>query len=533
MTKKGTLPSLVTQLENSLNKADVTAELLWYAVRGALNSTLLISNIAEALRVSAAETEQLLIENGFGDLVAQSKLNIIKDPTTEDYVVDYTISSMEEALSPFPDLFSIKFSPPLSQPIKLSPTQHEAISLMVKNITQSIEDDAFVPLYRKGIPGYYDTFMSNDAKLIDRYIAAHFKENYPKYIVSSGIGANEQFNHMVAYLNNLDPRRKLTWLIIDSPRHLVKLPKDANIGNTLFMEFSRSGKTEETVKIHEYTPREARRIVFANRGPLRDIGIRDSNLVLELPDQVSGRFGRNKTPILLAPMHVAKMDTGRFWQIVEKTVKTFDLSLFSSLPIQIAQFIYIYQQKNSINHIYFGCNDDILTCSADEFLQFWNEGVNKGGNDISMSRYHGLLRDSHTNIEGILANHKTKMGIFLLRDKMVPSPLPPMTNKEIDPINSAHIGLCFGDEEVILAEANYQRFSELMPSIKITVFGDLTLEHAAVLGQLWSDVTFFYSRLMNVDPGSNPEVKYVRDRAEKLLAQAAWRRNSNDKIRAF
>jgi hypothetical protein len=218
------------------------------------------------------------------------------------------------------------------------------------------------------------------------------------------------------------------------------------------------------------------------------------------------------------------MDTDRFWQNIEESITRFDLSSPSSLPVQIAQFIYLYQKQNGVNHIYFGCNDDLLACSADEFLQFWNEGVNKGGNDICMSKYLGLLRDSHTNIEGILANHKTKMGIFLLRDKMSPAKLPPMTSGKIDPINPAHGGLNFGDEEIILAEANYQRFSELMPVIKVTMHGDLCLDHAAVLGQLWADITFFYSRMMNLDPGSNPEVKFVRDRSDELLSKAARKR---------
>jgi hypothetical protein len=302
------------------------------------------------------------------------------------------------------------------------------------------------------------------------------------------------------------------------------LPPDVNIQNTLFMEFSRSGKTEETVKIHEYTPRDAKRIVFANRGPLRDIGKRDNNLLMELPDEVPGRFGRNKTPILLAPMHVAKMDTKRFWKTVENAIKEFDLCSSTNLPLQIALFIYIHQIKTNVNHIYLGCNDDIIASSADELLQFWNEGVNKGGNDITMSRYFGLLRDSHLNIEGILGNHKTKMGIFLLRSKTPLSQLPPMTSKGIDPINESHQGLQYGDEERILAEANYVRFSELMPTMKITVHGALSIEHAAVLGQLWSDITFCYSRLVNVDPGSNPEVRYVRDRSARLLAEFAMQR---------
>jgi hypothetical protein len=220
------------------------------------------------------------------------------------------------------------------------------------------------------------------------------------------------------------------------------------------------------------------------------------------------------------------MDTDRFYQATEEAIRRFDLSSSTSLPLLMAQFVYIYQRLNRINHIYLGCNDGVLAFSADELLQFWNEGVNKDGNDISMSRYFGLLRDSHATIEGILANHQTKMGLFLLRDLARPTQLPPLTNRQIDPIDPGHAGLCYGDEEMILAEANYQRFSDLMPTVKILVHGDLTIEHAAVLGQLWADMTFCYSRMVNVDPGSNPEVKYVRDRSAKLLAEFATQRRA-------
>ena len=54
--------------------------------------------------------------------------------------------------------------------------------------------------------------------------------------------------------------------------------------------------------------------MFANRGPLRELGVQDGNLVLPLPDEVSGRYGRNKTPILIAPMDVAGMNIERFWE---------------------------------------------------------------------------------------------------------------------------------------------------------------------------------------------------------------------------
>jgi len=154
-------------------------------------------------------------------------------------------------------------------------------------------------------------------------------------------------------------------------------------------------------------------------------------------------------------------------------------------------------------------------------MQFWNEGVNKGANDIMMSRYLGLPRDSHCNIEGILANHKNKMAVFFLSDTVTTKPVSGLVKAEIDPLKPEHKGLKYGEEEIILAQANFQRFSEIMPCIVIRVHGAPGLKHAAVISQLWADITFCYSRLKNIDPGSNPEVKAVRDRAATLLSEGA------------
>ncbi len=519
MDKKGSLKYLVEQLKRT-NENEVNEENIWYAVRGAINPALLISNLAEALRIPAGDTATLLSKYGLGDLVAQNRLSEIDDADSSDALVGYQIADKCPTI-PFAHLFSVTFSPNIDRFIELSPSQHEAVQLLMKSIKETIDEDPFISLYRNKVREYHDQFISTDGKLIEEYIKAEFPASYPRYLINSGIGANEQFNHFVAHLNNSNPERNITWIITDSPRQLFRIPEDATIENTLFMEFSRSGKTEETVKIHEYTPKNAKRIVFANSGPLREIGLRDHNLVLDLPDKVSGRFGRNKTPILLAPMHVAKMDTQQFWDYIGKAISEFDLSSDDCLALLIGKFIYLYQEQRKINHIYLGCNDDVLRFSVNELLQFWNEGVNKNGNDIMSSAYFGLLRDSHATIEGLLGNHQTKMAIFLLRDCLERSALPNLTQLRIDPIDEAHEGLCFGDEEIILAEANYERFSEVMPSIKLTTIGDLTLEHAAVLGQLWADVTFVYSRMKHLDPGSNPEVKYVRDRAARLLAEFA------------
>ena len=508
----------------------LNGEQLWLAIIGALDGHRLVNNLAETLRISAVETERLLVQEGFADVVAQLKVKSASAAPDEGPQRGFVIDPDDGGASPFPEYFAVEFYPPLNKQLGLSPSQHEAVALLRESITQSDSADPFVTLFRTDVLDYHDSFIAHEGKTITKFLEKHFGADAVRlrYLVNSGIGANEQFNHLVADINNANPGRRLEWFIVHSSRHLYSLPANATLDNTLFMEFSRSGKTEETIKIHESTSAQAIRIVFANSGPLRALGVRDAdtNLVLDLPDQVSGRFGRNKTPILLAPMLVAGLDTRRFWHTIQRAITTMDLSSRSSLPARLAMFIFVHQLRASVNQIYLGCNDKTLANSADEFVQFWNEGVNKNGNDIMMSRYFGLLRDSHANIEGILGNSSNKIAIFLLTSGEYHEDLPPLARAKVEPINPDHAGLRFGDEERVLAQANYEHMSRVMPCAKIQLRTPPSLDVAAVLGQLWSDVTFFYSKLRGVDPGSNPEVKYVRDRAAALLTAEAERRRA-------
>lgn len=492
-------------------------------VKSSLSIKTLIENLAEAFRLPETQIEQDLKGLGFEELIDQYNLKRIQGAESEEEEkTGFDLCRDVTNLNPFTTLFGVQAEPDFSTPIPIANTQKKAYSNLFESVPTKFAADPFIKLYREGVSEYFEDFMTNAAPQITAEIKKLFGDSYPKYLITTGIGANEQFNHFVASINNSNPNRRLTWLIINSPKRLELLPDDATVDNTLFMEFSRSSVTEETIKIHEYTPRNARRIVFSNKKALQDIGDRDGNLVLRLPDQVSGRYGRNKTPILLAPMYVAGMDVETFWKDIECAVNTFDISNPESLPFVIAKFILVHQKLNTTkNFIYLGCNDDELLYLCDEFVQFWNEGVNKGGNDLLMSRFFGLPRDSHMNIEGLLGNRTSKMAIFLLRTNMRTEKRHPLVSSIIDPINKDHAGLHFGDEEVILAFANYKRFSELMPAILIEVPCQPSLKHAAIIGQLFADVTFIYSRLNGIDPGSNPEVKSVRDRSAEFLSKTA------------
>ncbi len=132
-----------------------------------------------------------------------------------------------------------------------------------------------------------------------------------------------------------------------------------------------------------------------------------------------------------------------------------------------------------------------------------------------MSRYLGLPRDSHMNLEAILGTSERKMAIFLLHTGATGRHA--LLRDKAAAVDAEHAGLTPAQTDLILALANAKRCSEKMPVVLITVERpDLTA--SAWLGQLWADVTLVYSRLIGVDPGSNPEVKAVRTRAGQWLA---------------
>ncbi len=510
-------PELTNALLARWPEKGVREEQITGALKTSLDSAELVNALAEVFRLSPGEVEQALSGLGLGELIASQKL---RKGTGQSGLSPQSLASGPVS-SPFPDLFALHLSPDPAGETELPDGLADSLRELSRQTAAGAAADPFLPLYREGVEAYYASFMAETAPLIRAEIGKRFPGGKLRYLVTTGIGANEQFCHYAAALNNADPARKLRWLVIHSPVQLRTLPEDAVPENTLFMEFSRSSVTEETIKLHEYTDRKLARIVFSNGGNLKKLAERDGNLVLPMPDRVSGRFGRNKTPILLAPMLVCGMDTDACWQKIGEAIRAFDLGDPDSLPHVLARYILAFQKARGTDFLYLGCNDDTLGLLADEFIQFWNEGVNKNGNDLLVSRFFGLPRDSHMNLEGVLGNKQTKLGLFLLRDGLRQSFRHPLVREEIDPAEEAHRGLCLGDEETALALANYRRFAEVMPSVLLQVRGELSMAHSAVLGELFSDVTFVYSRLTGIDPGSNPEVKFVRERSGVLLAEFA------------
>lgn len=483
------------------------------ALANAIAPQKLIDNFAEVWRTSAEAARSMLEEYGFGNIFVRLQTDAAAGRGDE---AEGAPLSGPAALKLAAGRIAVRaFNPAFNQAVRAPRAAIDGVAKSLAAFLPTARSDALGVLYRDEPAAYAEKFLKETAPRIDAYVGRHFGAAGPRYLVNSGIGANEQFNYFVAALANTRPNRRTTWLLANSPKEVAGLPGDANEANTLFMEFSRSGITEETVKLHELTPRSAKRIVFANTGPLKALGERDGNLLLELPSEVSGRYGRNKTPILMAPMHVVGLDVRAYWAEIQAACAEMSLTDRQSVPVVLAQYIRLQQLRHGVNHMYLGTNDGLLRFSADELCQFWNEGVNRDGNDMTVSRYLGLPRDSHMNLEAILGTSGHKMAIFLLRTGPVAA--HPLLCEHTDPHNPAHAGLTAADVDLILALANVKRCSEKMPTILIAVDRpDLAV--SAWLGQLWADTTLAYSRLIGVDPGSNPEVKAVRSRATQWLS---------------
>ncbi|RIK69285.1 MAG: hypothetical protein DCC65_00645 [Planctomycetota bacterium] len=486
------------------------------ALCGAINPQRLIDNFAEAWRVSEADARRMLEDHGLGRVLVRLAQGA---PQTKG--LDETLPALgRKSVLRLADgrISARAWNPAFSEPVAAARSAHDSVRTSFSAFAAGAECDPLAVLYRDRPAAYAEKWLGTDAPRIDAYLGTQFGAGGPRYLVNSGIGANEQFNYFVSALANARSARRCTWLLANSPKEAAHLPSDATVENTLFMEFSRSGITEETIKLHELTPRAMKRVVFANSGPLKTLAERDGNLLLELPSEVSGRYGRNKTPILMAPMHVAGLDVRAYWSMIQAACDAMDLSSPESLPSIMARAIRLQQLSRGVNHIYLGTNHALLRYSADEFCQYWNEGVNRDGNDITMSRYLGLPRDSHMNLEAILGTAERKLAIFVLATRREDAPLThTLLSRSADAIEAAHMGLSPEEVDLVLCLANVKRCSEKMPTILITV-DRMDLGTSAWLGQLWADTTLVYSRLIGVDPGSNPEVKAVRTRAGQWLS---------------
>ncbi|GAF70092.1 unnamed protein product, partial [marine sediment metagenome] len=232
------------------------------------------------------------------------------------------------------------YSPKFNESFRFNDGALEKIETEWRDLVRKIQkSDPFLSYYRLGISKYLRYYLSHVSPLIRNFVADRFKKNNLKYLVTVGIGANEQFWHFPQkYYQYLGETPE--WYICDNPKDLIKLPAEVSTSNTLFIEFSRSGKSQEVVKFDEFLPYNSIRIVFTNKGPLYRLSKRygKSCLRIEFPEEIPGRFGKNMTPLLMVPLDLLGLPLKNYWEKIINCIKHWDLKNSSSPPVALARY---------------------------------------------------------------------------------------------------------------------------------------------------------------------------------------------------
>jgi len=126
-------------------------------------------------------------------------------------------------------------NPAFDDAVNVTPTIHESVQTPFDAFRAQAANDPLGVLYRKAPLAFARDWLATSGKQIAARVNEQFGSAGPKYVVNSGIGANEMFNYFVASLANDRNGNVPQWHLVNSPREMANLPKDASVANTLFM----------------------------------------------------------------------------------------------------------------------------------------------------------------------------------------------------------------------------------------------------------------------------------------------------------
>ncbi|MBU2266215.1 MAG: UTP--glucose-1-phosphate uridylyltransferase, partial [Candidatus Omnitrophica bacterium] len=365
--------------------------------------------------------------------------------------------------------------------------------------------------HRGKVVDYFNQgFLPQEAAVYEQFVLKQFSQQGKtlKYILSSGIGANEMFSHLMAALHKAFSTSAIQWIVLDSPGQLRQIPADASDDNTLVIEFSRSGETQETLKILELTQnRFSKRLVYANKGPLKELALKLQQqgkpvVIRSLESRIGGRLMRRLTPMTYGPMYLAGMDTKAYAGYTDSYDQALDPKLKEkSLAVALARmfFILVVLGKRSEAALIYN-QPQILEHSLTEIRQFIMEGANKKSQYPLIAHMNALPRDSEVLKEGVLPQSQNQIAFSV-------------TTKAGENYASVY-------EDV-------EKTKQAIPGVYIET-EKITPQIAAGLSSLYEDFIVHYTALTGQDPNSNPQVKAVRENTAANLAKLAKEKRGNN-----
>ncbi|MDP8234150.1 MAG: hypothetical protein P9M06_05060 [Candidatus Saelkia tenebricola] len=350
-----------------------------------------------------------------------------------------------------------------------------------------------------------------------------------RYVLSSGIGANEMYSHQLSEAVNayfISQGVDFEWIVVNNPAHLGIIPDGATNENTIVFEMSRSGSTRETIHFFDATKnRFQNRIVVANKGDLKDAAIALSDqeganvlIIDNTPGDIGGRQMNRKTLMVYAPLFVAlsagSNDINKGIDYLEEYCEALynansDLDYGSDVSSAVNLAEFLFRQRASGRNKFSVVFDSSLADTATELFQLLNEGGNKniaGGSNNNILVSYDLAGD-RSIYETVFNNAlDTQLPIFLL-------------DQSLD------------SYETTLAYVEELRASGIpciVLSVNMSEDLDNNLGVLARTSALLQDMVVYYTYITNQDANSNPAVKFVREITSAMFEILEEKRASGD-----
>ncbi|MBU0743939.1 MAG: hypothetical protein KKE11_01010, partial [Gammaproteobacteria bacterium] len=422
--------------------------------------------------------------------------------------------------------------------------------------------------YRGKVSEYYNrVFLTSVAKQMEDFVDIHFTNKGRKlgFIVKVGIGANEEYDHHTRAVYETK-KNGIVYAVMNNSYEFEEFRKrhpDANGDNTLMIYESRSGETEEPLKVFLFNYKDFPvSIVFSNQGPLHDTAegwIKKQQQKEEVPTilrldfrtDMAGRYMRRKTPMSYCALHLLDEisrrpevritnsgEVKRIRQLVAEMKGVKDSSyaagvIEAQIQTQEARLKHTYADRWAYKYM-------LVTDEADRLLSFTKKEESLAvqiAEFIHRNQMLSRLTPGGRDQIALIVNDEDILwpateqpiqnwmeGVNKPGNKMIMAPYlfseePHAIQGILDQAGS-HIALfVFNKKHPSYQEAKkkaQEMYAKGIPLVMIEI-NEPNIENTAGFSSLMEDFIVYYAGIIGQNPYTNPEVKYVRENSDTRL----------------
>lgn len=307
--------------------------------------------------------------------------------------------------------------------------------------------------------------------------------------------------------------------VLDNLDLVEEVEKVIDLEKSLFIVISKSGRTPETMAQYFYFRKKLTKDHFVfitdpESGELRKIGKEESIPMLDIPQNVGGRFSV-LSPVGLFPAALLGMDIEALLDgAAEMTDSFYEREYHLNLPFQLASIQYLLEWKHAIPMTVMMPYSTRLWTLADWYRQLLAESIGKEGKGLTPIRALGVT-DQHSQLQLYNEGPTDKLFILMNLEKAESPQIPSIANEHLDYLS----GLSFHELMNVEMKATAQALRQYKkPLIEI----ELSQLDAKTLGKLFllfEGSIAFLGEYYSIDAFNQPGVELSKQLTKDTLSQ--------------